>query len=166
MIKMLFLGVPLSFPPKNWVFIQFSNNSTQLELPVFEFFWSFAWVFSMFSLSFEFFWAWVFFEMSKKKPDPIYTVRLAFTFSQTWIHIIHTKFLEIRDQLFIRHDDLNPPLPAEWTNNPYTSVQGRCLIDTLEFKFESAKNSQFKTRCGQFRVFFRLNYLPYPQPQQ
>ena len=73
---------------------------------------------------------------------------------KTWIHIIHSKFLEIRDQLFIRHDDLNPPLPAEWTNNPYTSVQGRCLIDTLEFKFESAKNNQFKTRCGQFRVFF------------
>ena len=96
----------------------------------------------------------------------MYSARLAFAFSQTWIHIIHTKFLEIRDQLFIRHDDLNPPLPAEWTNNPYTSVQGRCLIDTLEFKFESAKNSQFKTRCGQFRVFFRLNYLPYPQPQQ
>ena len=69
MIKRLFLGVPLSFSPKNWVFIQFSNNSTQLELPVFEFFRSFAWVFSRFSLSFEFFWAWVFFEMSKKKPD-------------------------------------------------------------------------------------------------
>ena len=68
MIKRLILGVPLSFPPKNWVFIQFSNNSTQLELPVFEFFRSFAWVFSRFSLSFEFFWAWVFFEMSKKKP--------------------------------------------------------------------------------------------------
>ena len=66
MIKRLFLGVPLSFSPKNWVFIQFSNNSTQLELPVFEFFRSFAWVFSRFSLSFEFFGAWVFFEMSKK----------------------------------------------------------------------------------------------------
>ena len=65
MIKRLFLGVPLSFPPKNWVFIQFSTNSTQLELPVFEFFRNFAWVFSGFSLSFEFFWAWVFFETSK-----------------------------------------------------------------------------------------------------
>ena len=54
MIKRLFLGVPLSFPPKNWVFIQFSTNSTQLELPVFEFFRNSALVFSGFSLSFEF----------------------------------------------------------------------------------------------------------------
>ena len=38
MIKRLFLGVPLSFPPKNWVFIQFSTNSTQLELPTSEVF--------------------------------------------------------------------------------------------------------------------------------
>ena len=41
---------------------------TQLELAVFEFFPDFAWVFSRFCLSFEFFWAWVFFTMSKKKP--------------------------------------------------------------------------------------------------
>ena len=40
---------------------------TQLELAVFEFFLDFAWVFSRFCLSFEFFWAWVFFTMSKKK---------------------------------------------------------------------------------------------------
>ena len=63
-INFAFLGYTRLF------FEQFSANSTQLELPVFEgFFWNFAWVFSGFSLSFEFFWAWVFFEMSKKKPE-------------------------------------------------------------------------------------------------
>ena len=67
MIKRLILGVPLSFPPKNWVFFQFSNSSSQLELPVFEFFRNLAWVFSRFSLSFEFFWAWVFFWNVQKK---------------------------------------------------------------------------------------------------
>ena len=69
MIKRLFLGLPLSFPPKNWVFIQFSTNSTQLELPVSEFFRNFAWVFFRIFLEF-----WVFLGLSffrnvqKKKP--------------------------------------------------------------------------------------------------
>ena len=65
MIKRLFLGVPLSFPPKSWVFIQFSTNSTQLELPFFEFFWNFG--LSFFKILLEFWvFSWVFGNIWKK----------------------------------------------------------------------------------------------------
>ena len=67
MIKRLFLGVPSSFPPENGVFILFSTNSTQLELPVFEFFWEFCLSFFRIFLEFWVFWAWVLFPNVQNK---------------------------------------------------------------------------------------------------
>ena len=74
MIKRLFLGVPLSFPPKNGVFIQFGTNSTQPEFFFCLFLLNFAWVFAGFSLSFEFFGLELFHNVQKKPallPIPI-----------------------------------------------------------------------------------------------
>ena len=63
--------------------------------------------------------------------------------------------MEIRDQLFISYSDLCKPLPLEWDNNPYT-CRGRCLIETLEFKVESAKN-QFASSTTTCKVLVALS---------
>ena len=61
------------------IFGPFFGNSTQLKLAVFEFFWILPWVFSGFSLSFEFF--------SPKAPW-VSKVSLSYWICNIWLHVL------------------------------------------------------------------------------